>query len=59
MDRLLEDGLRLVDFELCLEVGDVVREAATVGTTTGVGEVEFIVIDVIADMAPTMSVLVG
>lgn len=59
VDGLLKDGLGLVDLELGLEVGEVVREGAAVGATTGVGEGEALVLDFLAEAAPDFTVLAG
>jgi hypothetical protein len=53
VDGLLEDGLWLIDLELGLEVMDVV-EARRVGSATGVGEVEMVIEDLLAGIAPTI-----
>jgi len=55
MDRLLEDGLGLVDIELSLEGTDVVGEATAVCATAGVGEAEILVDDLLAGIAPVTS----
>jgi len=52
MDRLLKDGLGLIDLELGLEVVDVVREAAAVGATAGVGEGKTFVNYLLANTTP-------
>ena len=52
VEALLEDGLRLVDLELGLEVMEVVGVAAAVGAATSVGELELLVDDLLARRAP-------
>lgn len=52
MDGLLEDGLGLIDFELGLEVAEVVGGEAAVGAATGVGDVEAFVRNDVSDGAP-------
>lgn len=52
VDALLEDGLGLIDVELGLEVAEVVAEAAAVGAAAGVGQVETLVVDLFACVAP-------
>ncbi|KAI1502611.1 hypothetical protein F5X99DRAFT_378561 [Biscogniauxia marginata] len=52
VDSLLKDGLGLVELELGLEVFQVGRVATTVGTTTGICEVEVLVDDFVAGIAP-------
>ena len=59
MNALLEDGLGLVDLKLGLEVAQVVRIAAAVGATTCVGEVELLVKDLIANLAPVRQLASG
>lgn len=54
VDRLLEDGVRLVDLELGLEILNVV-EAGGVGSATGVGEVELVVQDLLARITPVIA----
>lgn len=53
MDRLLEDGLGLVELELGLEVLKIVGIAGRVGSTASVGEVELVVKNLITRVAPT------
>lgn len=53
VDRLLEDGLRLVELELGLEVLEVVGIAGRIGAAAGVGEVELVVKNLITRVAPT------
>ena len=43
MDALLKDGFGLIELELRLEVIEVVRVAAAVGTSTGIGKVEVLI----------------
>lgn len=52
VDRLLEDGLGLVELELGLEVLEVVGIAGRIGSTASVGEVELVVEDLITRVAP-------
>lgn len=52
VDRLLEDRLGLVELELGLEVLEVVGIAGRIGSTASVGEVELVVKDLIARVAP-------
>lgn len=52
VNRLLEDGLGLVELELGLEVLEVVGIAGRIGSTAGVGEVELVVKDLITRVAP-------
>lgn len=52
VDRLLEDGLGLVDLELALEISGVVGDGAAIGATAGVGKAEWLVGDVVAEGAP-------
>jgi len=54
MKRLLEDGLGLVDLELCFEIGNM-RKAATVGAAAGIGEGELLASDIIVDSSPVAS----
>lgn len=49
---LLEDGLRLVDLELGLEVIQVVRVSTTVGVTTFIGKIELLINDLLTSSAP-------
>lgn len=54
MDGLVEDGFKLVDFELGLEVGDVGRRGeGGVGTAAGVGHGEALVHNDVTDSAPS------
>lgn len=55
VDRLLEDGLRLVDIELGLESRDVVGEATAVCAAASVSEAEVLVNDLLAGVAPRQS----
>lgn len=52
VDRLLKDGLGLVELELGLEVLEVVGIAGRVGSTASVGEVELVVKNLITRVAP-------
>lgn len=52
VDTFLEDGLRFVELELGLEVVEVVGVATTIGTTTGIDEVEFLVDNFLAHITP-------
>lgn len=52
MHTLLKDRLGLVELELGLEVVEVVREAAAVGTTSSVAEVEWFIDHFFASVAP-------
>lgn len=45
VNRLLKDGLLLVDVKLSLELANVLREIAAIGATTCVGEGEVLVND--------------
>lgn len=54
VERLLEDGLGLVDLKLSLEIGNM-REAATVGAAAGIGKGELLASDVIVDSSPVAS----
>lgn len=53
VDRLLEDGLGLVELELGLEVREVVGIAGRIGPAASVGEVELVVKNLITRVAPT------
>lgn len=53
VDRLLEDGLRLVELELGLKVLEVVGIAGRIGAAASVGEVELVVKNLITRVAPT------
>lgn len=53
MEVLLEHGLRLHGFEFGLEIGDCMAMGATIGTTTGVGELVAIVLALFAGGAPS------
>jgi hypothetical protein len=55
MERLLEDGLRLVDLELCLEIGNM-GKATAVGAAASIGEGELLASDIIVDSSPVSSV---
>ncbi|OWT43424.1 hypothetical protein VFPPC_17427 [Pochonia chlamydosporia 170] len=55
VDGFLEHGLRVNHFKLGLEVVDMVRCCATVGTTTGVGKLEVMVHDIV--VTSTIAVL--
>lgn len=55
VDRLFENGLGLVDFELSLEIGDV-REATAVGAAASVGKGELLACDIVADGSPAYRV---
>jgi len=55
MKVLFKDRLLFVDLKLGLEVGDMMREAAAVGTAAGVGEAELIVRNVITEGSPIAS----
>jgi hypothetical protein len=52
VDILLEDGFRLVDLPLCLELSDVIVYGAAVGPAAGLVEVEVFVVYLSADAAP-------
>lgn len=53
VDRLLEDGLRVVHVELAAELPLVVGDGAAVGPAAGLGEVELVVVDdFVAHVAP-------
>ncbi len=52
VDTFLEDGLRFIELELGLEVVEVVGVATTIGTTTGIDEVEFLVDNFLAHITP-------
>lgn len=52
VDRLLKDGLGLVELELGLEVLEVVGIAGRVGSTASVGEVELVVKNLVTRVAP-------
>lgn len=52
MDRLLKDGLGLVELELGLEVLEVVGIAGGIGAAASVGEVELVVKNLITRVAP-------
>lgn len=54
MDVLFEDGIGLVEFELRLELPDVVVDGAAVGPAAGLVEVEFFVVDFVANAAPVI-----
>jgi hypothetical protein len=54
MERLLEDGLRLVDLELCLEIGNM-GKATAVGAAASIGEGELLASDIIVDSSPVAS----
>lgn len=57
MDALLENGLGLVDVEFGLEVAQVVAEAAAIGAAAGVGQVEALVMDLLACVTPMAPLL--
>lgn len=52
VDRLLEDGLGLVELELGLEVLEVVGIAGRIGAAASVGKVELVVKNLITRVAP-------
>jgi len=52
MDTFLEDGFGFVELELSLEIVEMVGIAATVGPTTGVGEVELLIDYFLTDTTP-------
>lgn len=52
VDRLLKDGLGLVELELGLEVLEVVGIAGRIGATPSVGEIELVVKNFIARISP-------
>ena len=52
VDVLFEDGIGLVELKLRLELPDVVVDSAAVGPAAGLVEVEFFVVDFIANAAP-------
>lgn len=52
VDRLLKDGLGLVELELGLEVLEVVGIAGRIGATPSVGEIELVVKNFIARVSP-------
>lgn len=54
VDVLLEDGVRLVDLPLCLELPDVVGDAAAVGPAARLVEVEVLVKHLVAHVAPVI-----
>lgn len=56
MDRLLKDGLGVIDLKLGLEVFGIVGYVAAVGAATGVGEGEFFIRDFILICAPNLLV---
>lgn len=58
VDALLEDGLGVIHLELGLEVGDVMAKATAVRPTTGIGEVEGLVLDLATCAAPIFPVSV-
>jgi hypothetical protein len=52
--RLFEDGFRLVDLELALQIPHVMRDGAAVGTTSGIGEAKVLVGNVVIIGAPVV-----
>ena len=55
--RLLKDGFFLVYFELGLEVGRVVRDAAAVGAAASVGKAKLLIGNVVTKGPPTMQLV--
>jgi hypothetical protein len=55
VERLLKNGLGLVDLKLCLEIGNM-RKAATVGAAASIGKGELLASDIIVDSSPVSSV---
>jgi len=54
VERLLKDGLGLVDLELCLEVVDVVGHGEAVGAAAWVDKGKVLVGNVVAVAAPVV-----
>jgi hypothetical protein len=54
VERLLKNGLGLVDLKLCLEIGNM-RKAATVGAAASIGKGELLASDIIVDSSPIAS----
>lgn len=52
METLLKDGLRFVELELGLKVMKVVGVATTIGTATGIDEIELFVDDFFTHITP-------
>jgi len=52
VDAFLKDGFGFIKLELGLEVDEVVGVAAAVGATTGVGELELLVYNLLTSSAP-------